>query len=142
MSNLTQFLISDRSTFPLVKKFYQQHYPAGKPNKKEIIWLLRNKYEVLSCARLKNLNTYCLLTAVVTHQAYRRQGYGALLLTEIKQQLKQGTYYCYTDKTLEAFYNAVGFENIHNSLLPEEARKKYLSYHQKNHLLIPMRLII
>lgn len=135
-TNLSIELVS-RERFPLVKKFYQDYYPSGKPNKAEPLWIL--KYSEIICAlRLKEIECEQLLTGVVTHPNYRDQGFGGYFLSQLQETFMSKPTYCFADITLEHFYNIQNFNRIEIGALPLELRSRFNRYQSSRPSLIPM----
>ncbi|MCZ2722537.1 GNAT family N-acetyltransferase [Marinomonas sp. 15G1-11] len=129
---------SSRLLFPLTKKFYQAYYPAGKPNKADPIWLL--KENTIVCAyRLKQLSHCQLLTAMVTRPSHRKQGLGSLLLQQTQKALLSRPTYCFAFEHLEPFYIANGFLTLPKEALPDELLERFIRYTLSGKKLVPMR---
>ncbi|MFT2110376.1 N-acetyltransferase [Marinomonas sp. 2405UD68-3] len=129
---------SSRLLYPLTKKFYQAHYPAGKPNKADPIWLLKST-QIVSVYRLKQFTGYQLLTAMVTEPSYRNLGLGSLLLKRTQSALTSKPTYCFAFSHLEAFYGANGFKTVEKNTLPNELLERFNRYTSSGKWLIPMR---
>lgn len=133
----------DSLHFPLAKKFYQAHYPSGKANKADPIWVLNEQHKILVCLRLKQFLQCQLLTAMVTHPDYRQLGLGHQLLTALvndeTQPLLTKPCYCFAFSHLEAFYQQAGFMTLLPEELPDELYRRYLAYTQKGKPLIAMQ---
>ncbi len=131
---------SSRLLFPLTKKFYQAHYPSGKPNKSDPIWLLKSSH-ILCAYRLKQFGKYQLLTAMVTIPSYRKQGIASQLLQRTQEALNHTPTYCFAFEHLNVFYRTNGFETIDKSILPCELLARFNRYTLSGKRLIPMRFI-
>ncbi len=127
--------------FLLVKKFYQQHYPSGKPNKADPIWILKNQDKILSAVRLKQFINYQLLTAMVTAPDFRHKGLGKYLLRSIRPALIEKHCYCFAYSHLCSFYSSNGFMSIEIEQLPNELQQRFRAYTAHGRKLIPMRYI-
>ena len=114
--------------FPLVKKFYQEHYPSGKPNKADPIWVLRHNQKIVCSLRLKSFQNAQLLTAMVTDPSYRKIGLGSHLINTIHGQLNQSPSYCFAFTHLVPFYTENSFRVISAEELPKELQKRFQSY--------------
>ncbi|KZM38802.1 MAG: GNAT family N-acetyltransferase [Marinomonas sp.] len=144
-STLTHKLI-DKLHFPLAKKFYQAHYPSGKANKADPIWALTEGYQIRVCLRLKQFEDCQLLTAMVTHPNFRKQGLGKSLLTALisdsTRPLLTKPCYCFAFTHLEGFYQKAGFTSITVEELPIALKSRYLAYTQSGKALIPMKFAL
>ncbi|SBS37228.1 hypothetical protein MSP8886_04033 [Marinomonas spartinae] len=127
--------------FPLVKKFYQAHYPSGKPNKADPIWVIKQQGRILSAVRLKQLDRCQLLTAMVTEPGHRGLGIGHHLLRHLHKPLAERPCYCFALSHLERFYQDNGFHTIDSSQLPDELLGRLTSYVAQGRALIPMHYI-
>ena len=127
--------------FPLVKKFYQSHYPSGKPNKADPIWVIRNNGKILCAVRLKQFTDAQLLTAMVTEPSHRNMGLGSHLIHNIHNALSTKQSYCFAFSHLVPFYQANHFTVISASILPEELRSRFQAYTPQGRNLTPMRYI-
>jgi len=128
--------------FPLVKKFYQEHYPSGKPNKADPIWAIRHNGKVICAVRLKQIGNNQLLTAMVTDPAYRNLGLGTHLINEIQPALNQLPSYCFAFTHLVPFYTANHFSAIPPDTLPEELKKRFTSYCLQGRKITAMRHLL
>jgi len=128
--------------FPLVKKFYQEHYPSGKPNKADPIWAIRHNGKVICAVRLKQIGNNQLLTAMVTDPAYRNLGLGTHLINEIQPALNQLPSYCFAFTHLVPFYTANHFSTIPPDTLPEELKKRFTSYCLQGRKITAMRHLL
>ncbi|MCW8354414.1 MULTISPECIES: GNAT family N-acetyltransferase [Marinomonas] len=127
--------------FPLVKKFYQEHYPSGKPNKADPIWVIKDQGRILCAVRLKQINTIQLLTAMVTKPSHRNMGLGSHLINDIHAALSKTPCYCFAFTHLVPFYTANHFTAIPVEILPEEVRTRFLAYTAQGRELTPMHYI-
>ncbi|MDB4837116.1 GNAT family N-acetyltransferase [Marinomonas sp.] len=117
--------------FPLVKKFYQEHYPSGKPNKADPIWVIRIDAKILCAVRLKQLGSAQLLIAMVTEPNYRKKGLGSHLLQQIQSQLATSPCYCFALNHQVPFYQRNNFTVLTLESLPNEIKSRYLRYQQQ-----------
>lgn len=124
--------------FPLVKKFYQEHYPSGKPNKADPIWAIRHNGKVICAVRLKKIGNDQLLTAMLTDPAYRNTGLGTHLINSIHSALNQLPSYCFALTHLVPFYSINHFSVISPDMLPEELKKRFFSYCLQGRKITPM----
>jgi N-acetylglutamate synthase-like GNAT family acetyltransferase len=127
--------------FPLVKKFYQEHYPSGKPNKADPIWVIRDKGKILCAARLKQIANFQLLTGMVTEPTHRKLGLGSHLINNIHPALSEIPTYCFAFTHLVTFYNTNHFTVISAEMLPEELASRFRAYTAQGRNLTPMRYI-
>ena len=127
--------------FPLAKKFYQEHYPSGKPNKADPIWVLRQNNKIVCSLRLKSFQNTQLLTAMVTEPSYRGQGLGSHLITSINSQLSLSPSYCFALNHLVPFYTANNFIEIEVDSLPTELRKRFQGYKAQGRKITAMAYI-
>jgi N-acetylglutamate synthase-like GNAT family acetyltransferase len=128
--------------FPLVKKFYQEHYPSGKPNKADPIWVIRHNNKIVCSVRLKSFHPAQLLTAMVTEPSYRKIGLGSHLIHCLQEELSQSPSYCFALSHLVSFYTANNFTAIPPDTLPEELRSRFQAYSAQGRKITPMRYII
>ncbi|UTV99394.1 GNAT family N-acetyltransferase [Marinomonas rhizomae] len=125
--------------FPLVKKFYQEHYPSGKPNKADPIWVIREKGKILCALRLKQISNSQLLTGMVTEPNHRNRGLGSHLINSIHHVLGETPTYCFAFTHLVPFYNANHFTAILAEMLPVELESRFTAYTTQGRDLTPMR---
>ncbi|GAB3479073.1 GNAT family N-acetyltransferase [Marinomonas epiphytica] len=125
--------------FPLVKKFYQEHYPSGKPNKADPIWAIRHNGKVICAVRLKQIETHQLLTAMATASEHRGQGIGHIMLNGLTAQQVLKNCYCFSLPHLTRFYQQHHFQEISATQLPAELRSRFVAYTQHGRQLIPMQ---
>lgn len=121
----------ERHHHSLVKAFYREHYPSGKPNKADPIWLLTHKDKIICVYRLRQFESGQLLTGMVTHPEFRQQGYGSYLLHETRQALANKTCFCFAEEHNAAFYLANNFLSESIEQLPAELRDRLKAYQQK-----------
>lgn len=124
--------------FLLVKKFYQEHYPSGKPNKADPIWVLKKHGKILSAVRLKQFSEYQLLTAMVTEPNQRGKGLGKHFLHSIHNALTEKSCYCFAFSHLTDFYQNCGFRCISVEQLPQELAQRFNAYTAQGRQLTPM----
>jgi|TARA_R110000764_G_C10961060_1_gene378230 N-acetylglutamate synthase-like GNAT family acetyltransferase len=124
--------------FPLVKKFYQEHYPSGKPNKADPIWVIRHNGKILCAVRLKQYSGVQLLTAMVTEPSHRKTGLGSHLINSIHPALNAMPSYCFAFTHLVPFYSANHFTTICVEMLPEELASRFRAYVAQGRNLTPM----
>ena len=127
--------------FPLVKKFYQEHYPSGKPNKADPIWVIRDKGKILCAVRLKQITNSQLLTGMVTEPIHRNIGLGSHLINGIHPALDEKNTYCFAFTHLVPFYSANHFTTISAEMLPSELASRFRAYTTQGRDLTPMRYI-
>ncbi|MGO2353937.1 MAG: GNAT family N-acetyltransferase [Marinomonas foliarum] len=127
--------------FPLVKKFYQEHYPSGKPNKADPIWVIRQKGKILCALRLKQTTNAQLLTGMVTEPNHRHLGLGSHLINSLHPVLDGTPTYCFALTHLAPFYNANHFTSISAEMLPKELESRFKAYTTQGRSLTPMRYI-
>lgn len=126
--------------FPLVKKFYQAYYASGKPNKSEPIWVIKEGPTIIAAVRLKGLQHCQLLTALVTHPAYRGQGHARHLVTHLQPSLATQPSFCINQPELETFYHQCGFQRVLDEpTLPDEITGRLRRYRIKQPNLIVMQ---
>lgn len=124
--------------FPLVKKFYQAHYPSGKPNKADPVWVIKSGPKIIAAVRLKQFNgDYQLLTALLTHPELRNLGYASRLLEAIEQEFNIATY-CFNETALIPFYERHDFAVIKEDHLPLELASRLKRYRIKKNTLVAM----
>ena len=142
MRNPLQHRLINRLRFPLVKRFYQAYYPAGKANKADPIWVLEDNKQIRVCLRLKQFQHCQLLTAMVTHPDFRNLGLGQALLNALhhdeSQPLSAKQCYCFAFEHLENFYQSSHFSRISEECLPEELKQRFRAYTQSGKRLVPM----
>jgi len=124
--------------FLLVKKFYQQYYPSGKPSKADPIWVLKEQAAIIAAVRLKQFPNYQLLTAMVTKPALRGKGIGSHLLGGIHGALIEKPCYCFAFSHLATFYQNNGFSVITAGQLPLELQQRFTAYTAQGRQLTPM----
>ncbi|KZN12501.1 GNAT family N-acetyltransferase [Marinomonas sp. TW1] len=125
--------------FPLVKKFYQAHYPSGKPNKADPIWAIKENGAILAVARLKQIDNHQLLTGMVTTPNKRNTGIGQHLLSNLQPILKQKSSYCFALDHLTHFYQRAHFQVINENDLPDTLRTRFRSYRSQGRNITPMQ---
>ena len=126
--------------FPLVKKFYQAHYPSGKPNKADPIWVVKEGAMILAAVRIKRFDHCQLLTALVTHPEYRGQGYGQHLVKHLHAALLAQPSFCINQPSLVPFYLACGFRPTNSEHeLPADIAGRVRRYRAKQPNLIVMQ---
>lgn len=125
--------------FPLVRRFYQEYYPSGKPNKADPIWVIRNNAKILSAVRLKQLTSSQLLMAMVTAPSHRKNGLGSHLLKQIHTELKQAPCYFFALNHQVPFYLKNNFIIVGSHDLPEEIQRRYISYQQQGRKITAMK---
>ncbi|QRV25515.1 GNAT family N-acetyltransferase [Marinomonas foliarum] len=124
--------------FPLVKKFYQAHYPSGKPNKADPIWVIKDKGVILCAVRLKRIADNQLLTSMITDPNFRKLGLGSHLISSIHPALNEMPTYCFALTHLVPFYIANHFTTISVKMLPEELSSRFRTYTAQGRKLTPM----
>ncbi|MFT2099686.1 GNAT family N-acetyltransferase [Marinomonas sp. 2405UD66-6] len=124
--------------FPLVKKFYQEHYPSGKPNKADPIWVIRDNNKIVCSLRLKQLDQVQLLTAMVTEPSYRNKGLGGHLIQCLHGELSKQASYCFALTPLVPFYTRNGFARILPEELPAALLGRFKAYQAQGRKITPM----
>lgn len=125
--------------FPLVKKFYQEHYPSGKPNKADPIWVIRDNNKIICSLRLKQLDNSQLLTAMVTEPSYRNTGIGSHLIQSLHHELSTLPSYCFAFSHLVTFYENNGFACLMPEELPDTLLSRFKAYQAQGKKITPMR---
>ncbi|CAH0532357.1 hypothetical protein VST7929_00181 [Vibrio stylophorae] len=125
----------DPIRFPLAQRFYKTHYPAGKANKQETIWVLERQGVILGAVRFKLIGNEQLLTGMAIDSHKRGQGLGNLLLKGCLSHIQSTPCYCFAYAHLEGFYQQHGFETIEPQTLPNELRMRFERYSQTKNLI-------
>lgn len=128
--------------FPLIKKFYQSVYPSAKPNKSEPIWTIKDGATIIAAVRLKQFESFQLVTGLATAPTYRHQGAASTLMRSLAFELRKKESFCFNQADLIGFYAKLGFRQL-NSLndLPDELRGRFNSYRTKQPTLVAMKYL-
>ncbi|KLU99600.1 acyltransferase [Photobacterium aquae] len=126
--------------FPLVNRFYKQHYPAGKAKKDEIIWTGEDNKQICCCVRFKLFDGFQLLTGMVVAPERRGTGIGRQLLHASRPQQTLQPCYCLAFSYLEQFYESADFSRIGDHDLPEALLSRLVRYRAAGKDLIAMKL--
>ncbi len=127
-----QFVIVDKIKYPWVNLFYKQFYKKGVASNNESVFVLQFK-EIICSAKVVPIDSYLLLTGVVCHHDYQRQGYATQLL-KLVLALQTQPIYCFSYTHLTPFYNKLGFTLVTKERLPQQVRDKFAIYNKKNRL--------
>ncbi|NOH99381.1 GNAT family N-acetyltransferase [Vibrio sp. 99-70-13A1] len=123
---------------PLVKKFYKEHYPAGKVNKSELIYSLTKNHSIIGIVRFRAIEEYRLLTGMVISTELRGQGHGSLLMNYCVSNILTNQDFCFAYRHLESFYSNHDFKKIDAVDLPNSLKTLFLRYTNSGKDLIPM----
>ncbi|MDD1796375.1 GNAT family N-acetyltransferase [Enterovibrio sp. ZSDZ42] len=136
-----RYLPLDTLRFPLIARFYKDHYPAGKPKKDEVIWTMEGSEGLIGTVRFRQFEGFQLLTGMLIHPDVRRQKLGIAFLHAVEKQTKDKRCYCLAYRYLIPLYENAGFEVIDADALPEELKARYISYCNSGKDLVPMRYL-
>ena len=125
--------------FPLVNRFYKNHYPSGKAKRDEIIWIGESSQALICAVRFQCYADYQLMTGMAVHSEHRNQGIASALLKATQSQLKERSCYCFAFSHLSAFYQTHGFKIIDTQELPSDLRPRFERYNQHGKTLIAMQ---
>ncbi|WP_407331915.1 GNAT family N-acetyltransferase [Enterovibrio sp. 27052020O] len=134
-----RFLPLDNLRFPLIARFYKDHYPAGKPKKDEIIWTMEREKRLAGSVRFRQFEQFQLLTGMLIAPDLRGKKLGAAFLRAIEEQISSKDCYCLAYRYLTPLYEEAGFVLIDSNELPEELQGRYASYCNSGKDLIPMK---
>jgi N-acetylglutamate synthase-like GNAT family acetyltransferase len=129
--------------YPLIQRFYKQHYPTAKPkrNEKTIIARAIISNEIVACVRFRQIEQYQLLTGMVVASEKRKQGLGNQLLAHCYANDLNPNVYCFAYTELEAFYRQHGFITCDADNLPPPLKVLFQRYTNSGKSLIPMQYL-
>lgn len=128
----TQFLKLDKVKYPLVNQFYKRVYKKGMASKGDSVFVLQDT-DIICSAKLKQLDTYLILTGVACDPQYRGKGYATHLLTKLLS-LHTETIYCFPYRYLSGFYEQLGFIEVSSNEVPLIISERFNKYNPKNTL--------
>lgn len=117
-----------RSWFPLVKRFYQEHYPSGKPNKSDPTWVLHQQFKLAAAVRLRQFPDCQLFTGMLVRPDLRGKGVGQELIQRLRSPMMERSTFCFAFQHLEHYYRSHGFQMIESSLLPFVLQSRLNAY--------------
>ncbi|USD65414.1 GNAT family N-acetyltransferase [Vibrio sp. SCSIO 43136] len=126
---------------PLVKRFYKQHYPAGKAKSDELIIAAYSGPAMVAVVRFRHIEETRLLTGMVVDTKYRSQGIGAALMAYCQQQILRDQDYCFALEHLENFYCRFGFETTDTTNMPGCLQNLFKRYTQSGKSLKPLQYV-
>ncbi|MEZ8144678.1 GNAT family N-acetyltransferase [Enterovibrio norvegicus FF-33] len=136
-----RFFPLDTLRFPIVARFYKDHYPAGKPKKDEVIWTMEREKRLAGAVRFRQFNEFQLLTGMLIDPEFRGEKLGATFLKSIQEQTQSKICYCLAYRYLVSLYEGAGFYIIDDHALPDELQGRYASYCNSGKDLVPMQYL-
>lgn len=136
--NKLNFHLLEPLRFPLVNRLYKEFYPAGKAKKDEVIWIGDNDKGLICSVRFKQFDSLQLLTGMLVHPEYRRQGLAQQLLTASNKQIRNKDCYCFAFRELVSLYTATGFKIVAIEDLPNTLSSRLIRYASRGKDLVPM----
>ena len=137
-----QFEHIETIKLPLIKRFYQQHYPSAKPKSNELIIAAYQEGNIKAVVRFRSIATYRLLTGMVVCQQDRGQGIGLALLMYCKENIMKHNDYCFAYPHLSSFYHKGNLSTLNAAQLPSELQLLLQRYQSSGKKLVPMQYII
>ena len=126
---------------PLIKRLYKAHYPAGRAKRDELIITASSESTIVALLRMKNVESFRLLTGMLVVPEFRGTGVGKALLTHCENTVFTNSDYCFAFVHLETYYSQHGFKTIDSSELPNSLKMAFQRYVDSGKDLIPMQFI-
>ncbi len=138
-----EFQQLDPVKFPLIQRFYKQHYPISKPkrNEKTIIARSTISHNIVACVRFRQIEQFQLLIGMAVSTELRAQGIGQSLMAYCKLHDLNSQVYCFSYTHLEEFYQHGGFKTCTRDELPPSLRVLYQRYTNSGKSLVPMQYL-
>lgn len=138
-----EFQQLDPVKFPLIQRFYKQHYPTSKPkrNEKTIIARSSISQNIIACVRFRQIEQFQLLTGMAVSTDFRGQGIGKSLMNYCKLHNLNSQVYCFAYAHLDEFYQQQGFVSCHKEDLPSPLKVLYQRYTNSGKSLVPMQYL-
>jgi N-acetylglutamate synthase-like GNAT family acetyltransferase len=114
---------------PLVRPFYKKYLPYSRPNKADVIAVLRSDGSIVACARLRPIGKFMLLTGMLVAPHHRGQQVGHALLQQMQPQFHTGKTYTFALTSLAAFYQQHHFHIT--DAAPNDIQQRYHAYRQQ-----------
>lgn len=133
------FQIVDRIKYPLVKRFYKEHYPSTKVKPTDIVIAAIHRGQMVGVVRFKPVGEEFLLTGMAVSRECRLKGVGRQLLTHCIEHYLNSNYYCFALSHLDSFYTNSGFSLIESSQLPNDLKVLFDRYSRNGKGLTAMR---
>ncbi len=130
----------DSLRFPLIKRLYKTHYPAGTPKKDDLIWSIEKGTTLCGAVKFRQEEENQLLSGLLVIPSLRGLGLGQLLLKQSKRQSQIKPCYCFAYAYLVPFYQKAGFTLLEASLLPPVLKSKFHRYCASGKDLVPLML--
>ena len=129
----------DPIKYPLVKRFYKDHYPSTKVKPTDIVIAAIHCGKMVAVVRFKPVSEEFLLTGMAVSREYRHKGVGRQLLTHCIEHYLNSNYYCFALSHLDSFYMSSGFSLIESSQLPNDLKVLFERYSRNGKGLVAMR---
>ncbi len=134
-----QFVTIDPIQTPLVNKLYKDYYPAGKANKSDRIWIVKDHTTWVGSVKYRDYDEFTFMSAMLIVPDRRGQGIAQQLLTQSLINNKVNIY-CFAYSYLENLYRNAGFKVIESTHLPASLKQRFERYTQHGRkTLIPMQ---
>lgn len=129
--------------FPLIQRFYKQHYPTSKPKRDEKTIIARSTISnnIVTCVRFRQVDQYQLLTGMAVSTEFRGLGIGNALMTYCKSRDLNSQVYCFAYTHLEEFYQRHGFISCFKENLPPALKVLFQRYTNSGKSLVPMQYL-
>jgi N-acetylglutamate synthase-like GNAT family acetyltransferase len=129
----------DPIKYPLIKRFYKEHYPSTKIKPTDSVIAAFHSGQIVGVVRFKPIGEDFLLTGMAVSRECRLNGVGRQLLTHCSEHYLNSNYYCFALSHLDSFYMSSGFSQIEPSLLPNDLKVLFDRYSRNGKGLTAMR---
>ncbi|WP_413114097.1 GNAT family N-acetyltransferase [Thaumasiovibrio sp. DFM-14] len=124
---------------PLANKLYKEHYPSGKANKSDNLWIAKHHQQWIGVIKYRSYDSYLFMSGMLVIPTWRHNGIAERLLSASIDNVTVPVY-CFAYAHLKALYNKAGFDETCSSHLPNELRQRFERYTSSGKkVLIPMR---
>ncbi len=124
--------------FPLITRFYKNHYSTSKPKKHDCIWIAENTRGIQGVVRFQQNDDHQFLTGMAIATEHRQQGIGHQLLAAVEHQCQQRPCYCFSYAHLVPFYQSHGFCVCNENDLPDALIIKWGQIQNSKKKTVPM----
>ncbi|WP_087017478.1 GNAT family N-acetyltransferase [Thaumasiovibrio subtropicus] len=129
----------DKLHVPLANKLYKDHYPAGKANKADRLWAVKENSTWLGLIKYRDYERFTFMSAMLVVPERRGEGIASELIKASISSCNLDVY-CFAYEHLERLYVKNGFKVIDKSLLPNDLATRFVRYtEQGGKKLLPMQ---
>ncbi len=125
---MVQIITLEKTHFLLAKRFYQQHYPKGRPKKSDQLLCAKARSGIIGAVRLQLQPDHTFLTGLLVHPDHRQQQLAQRLLHAAITQVHTWPLIWFAQRDLAPVYATWSNARLGDQALPLYCQQKLKSY--------------